>query len=205
MFVSSGDDVVGLEVGFQTTRREPPTQKNIKTDKTYDESKVKSTNLVRLRFWRASGLLSTSGGRELATVVGECTRKARPAFIGLERLPDDGEEEGAGAGDEPDMMLGSRKRVQQRRENSKEKYQRPSIGIRGKMGMWEQYGGRECVVTARSIASRPGAGTEHRELMSCSSALPDGESGCPCTELCRVMNRASNTPGVLIKGNRCAN
>ena len=32
---------------------------------------------VRLRFWRARGLLSTSGGILFATVSGECTRNAK--------------------------------------------------------------------------------------------------------------------------------
>jgi hypothetical protein len=48
---------------------------------------------VRLRFWRARGLLSTSGGRELATVVGEWTRKA--SAVGAV-----GDDLAAGAGDE---------------------------------------------------------------------------------------------------------
>ena len=37
----------------------------------------KSTHDVRLRFWRARGLLSTSGGILFATVSGECTRNAK--------------------------------------------------------------------------------------------------------------------------------
>lgn len=32
---------------------------------------------MRLRFWRARGLLSTSGGILFATVSGECTRNAK--------------------------------------------------------------------------------------------------------------------------------
>lgn len=49
-------------------------------------NKINATYLVRLRFWRASRLLSTSGGRLLETVEGEWTRKARPE-LGLEGLP----------------------------------------------------------------------------------------------------------------------
>lgn len=57
--------------------------------------------LVRLRFWRARGLLSTSGGRELATVVGEWLRKA----ICPSWLRELGDEQGAiGRGEEPGML-----------------------------------------------------------------------------------------------------
>lgn len=41
---------------------------------------------VRLRFWRARGLLSTSGGILFATVSGECTRNAKSVV--LARLSD---------------------------------------------------------------------------------------------------------------------
>lgn len=58
--------------------------------------------LVLLRFWRARGLLSTSGGRELATVLGEWLRNAiSPSWL---RLLDSGEEDGKG--DDPDMFSG---------------------------------------------------------------------------------------------------
>lgn len=40
--------------------------------------------LVRLRFCRARGLLSTSGGRLRCTVSGEWTRNARLLDVGLE-------------------------------------------------------------------------------------------------------------------------
>lgn len=62
---------------------------------------------VRLRFWRASGLLSTSGGILFATVSGECTRNAKSvvAVAGLvpkSRLPM--RSEGAtGSGEEGDI------------------------------------------------------------------------------------------------------
>jgi hypothetical protein len=50
----------------------------------------KYTYEVRLRFCRARGLLSTSGGILFATVSGECTRNAKSVVAvhdGLARLP----------------------------------------------------------------------------------------------------------------------
>lgn len=64
---------------------------------------------MRRRFWRASGLLSTSGGRLFATELGECTKKARVA-CGLMQVrlaapsPDAGDEEGGS--EELDMLGG---------------------------------------------------------------------------------------------------
>jgi hypothetical protein len=58
------------------------------------------TYLVLRRFWRARGLLSTSGGKELATVLGEWLRNAiSPSWL---RLLDAGDEEGT---DDPAILL----------------------------------------------------------------------------------------------------
>jgi len=63
--------------------------------------------LVRLLFWRARALLSTSGGIWFATVSCECTRKANWP-LKLARLAvgrrDDAGDENDGRGDEADMM-----------------------------------------------------------------------------------------------------
>ena len=58
--------------------------------------------LVRLRFWRARGLLSTSGGRALAMVSCEWTRNANDVLGVREEAcgEDDGDVEEA----EPDMV-----------------------------------------------------------------------------------------------------
>jgi hypothetical protein len=57
---------------------------------------------VRLRFCRARGLLSTSGGILFATVSGECTRNAKSVVtvVGLARLPMG---DATGSGDEGDI------------------------------------------------------------------------------------------------------
>lgn len=71
---------------------------------TWDENK---TYDVRLRFWRARGLLSTSGGILFATVSGECTRNAKSvvAVGGLARLPMN---DATGSGDEGDISNNDR-------------------------------------------------------------------------------------------------
>ena len=61
--------------------RDATGRRSIKTTK----SNGNRTYLVRRLFCRASGLLSTSGGRWFATVLGECTRKAS-VECGLARL-----------------------------------------------------------------------------------------------------------------------
>jgi hypothetical protein len=63
---------------------------------------------VRLRFWRARGLLSTSGGCLFATVSGECTRNAKSVATGLARLPIEGD--ATGRGEEADMANNSHNR-----------------------------------------------------------------------------------------------
>ncbi len=67
------------------------------------------THEVRLRFWRASGLLSTSGGILFATVSGECTRNAKSVVTvgGLARLLVTGSD-ATGSGDEGDISNNNR-------------------------------------------------------------------------------------------------
>lgn len=63
---------------------------------------------MRLRFCRARGLLSTSGGILFATVSGECTRNAKSVVTvgGLARLPMGSD--ATGSGDEGDILNNDR-------------------------------------------------------------------------------------------------
>lgn len=71
-------------------RASPMGRNDLEKAKTYE---------VRLRFWRARGLLSTSGGILFATVSGECTRNAKSVVaVGLpkSRLPTASDATGSG-------------------------------------------------------------------------------------------------------------
>jgi hypothetical protein len=79
IFLAVGDASVLNVWGKRDARRQQQ-----RVSKLRDTTKM--TYLVRRRLWRASGLLSTSGGRLFRTVLGEWTRKARPPEGGLERV-----------------------------------------------------------------------------------------------------------------------
>lgn len=115
---------------------------DLEENRTYD---------VRLRFWRARGLLSTSGGILFATVSGECTRNAKSvvAIGGLARLPMKGD--ATGSGDEGDISSNNRDDKQTRSDCIKSQ---PALDIEASNR--KRIGGRECCTRLASRVAPAG-------------------------------------------------